>query len=206
MTLLCCHKHFSLLKGTNCPEVDADIWHLNNDRATGPSWPLSWKMLPFKRDNSGFEIFLQERAAVYSWRRCSLEMSRISGKCWKALQSWNVCFVNEMRFLTPSWSPNLSGAIRPLNVSLWVGTHTQTHAHTQTHFGQDVHLAWRWSLISCNFWTSLFLGLQPPAMGLFIIHYPKHTHIHIRAHTSIHPSIYLSLSLSKLQLQPFHCT
>lgn len=109
-----CHKHTSQLKGTNCPAPNVDIWHLNNDGARGPSWLLSWKMLPFGRDTSGSELFppreRERAAAVYFWRRCSLEMSRISGKCWNVLWKRNVCFVNKMRFLSHTEARGPSGA------------------------------------------------------------------------------------------------
>ena len=133
--------------------------------------------------------FSSRRATVYLRRRCTLELSGISGKCWKALQSWNVCFVNEMRFLTPSWSPNLSGAIRPLNVSLWVGTHTQTHTHTH---GPDVHLAWQMISNFMQFLNISLFGTAATSYGTF--HYTlSKTHTFTYTHT--YPFIHLFICL-----------
>lgn len=110
-----------------------------------------------------FEIFLLERASVYLWRWCALETSRISGKCWEVLQSWNVYFVNEMRVLTPWWS------------DLWVCLCEWIHTRTRCATGLADDLLFQT--------VSLSLGLS--LCGL------QNTHLFIFPFIPIHPSIYL---------------
>ena len=106
-----------------------------------------------------------------------------------------------MRFLTPSRSPNLSGAIRPVNVSLCMVAHTHTQTHTHIH-RQDVYLALHLITNFIQFLNiSLSLGQQPPAMGLPLYaiqntHTFTHTHTITHKYPFIHLFIYLYLCLN----------
>lgn len=140
--------------------------------------PVSWKMLPFRKNMSGLKnfsfLFTYEDAVCWKWA----ELVESVEKCCKVgmfalWMRWDVWPHGEAQAFTKD--------MRPMNVSLWAEhtPHTHRHAHKYLQLyvrtpGPDVHVS-LWTIF--DFLQSLKIYLcRTTATGLLTL--VLHTHKH----------------------------